>query len=232
MTIQPTPTRQAANGVRHYAKGTLPEIERKGDVYELPASTPGIPQKITVVPSNWIGMGGRVDAVDAAGEHLKCQVWDNVLLVTDARTGVTTRVNRETLDVTVSEEIKSKTRPILYGCKTTSDCRLSEKLEANGDIRVRTSYHSLEERHEYGMVRDMPPSQSITTALDENYEETLIHGTDIPVTRVIFKQRHVEPVEKGTFESRVDQSGDLVISRADGSEETYNLFIAPHEMAR
>lgn len=228
------PTRTTDSGVRHYGTGSLPEIERKGDVYELPVSAPGLPKRITVIPSNFIGFGGHVDAVDASGQHLKVKAWENEVRVTDTRTGITTRLDRNTLDVVVSEPIRSKTRPMPYGVTVTTDCRLEQRIGADGDIRIRTGYHGYQESVGYNPVRDMPATDTHSgiTVHDEQYDETLISGTDPIVTRSMETHRHAEPVVKQARPSRIDQSGDLIVTRPDGSEETFHLFVAPHEVRR
>jgi hypothetical protein len=189
-----------------------------------------VPQQITVVPRKWWGGGGKLEAVDARGQRLECKQWDSVVTVLDARSGTTTTLDRQSLDVTVSTEILSKTRPMLSGARTISACKLQQSIKANGDIRVRTNYNAVEERVVYGMAREMPANCEMTVALDEDYEETNIPSNGSAHTAVVHKQRHMDPVETSLLSSRADQSGDLVVTRADGTEEITHLFIAPHAL--
>jgi len=225
----PTPTRAAGNGVRHWEAGSRPEIQDRGDIYVLPEGQDGVPRQITVVPRKWWG-GGKLEALDGSGNPLKIKRWASDLMVTDAKTGVTTRLNPETLEVTVSSELITRTRPIMSGSREIRDCKLSERLAPNGDIFVRTNYHGVEERMVYGMVREMPPTETMVVALDEDYEETVIPADGPTVSRQMHRQRHQEPVEKAIVLSHVDQSGDLTIDRPGADDEIFHLFIPPHAL--
>ncbi len=230
-TASGAPTRTAANGVRHWEKGSLPEIAERGDVYELPAGRAGVPQRVTVVPRRWWGGGGRLEAVDVQGHPLKVKTWDGTIYVTDAATKTTTTIDRDSLRVTVSSELQSKTRPMLCGCRTFMQRKLEETLEPTGDVRIRANYDAVEERVNYGMVREMPATQTMTVALDEKYEQALIPKDGSPSAATITKQRHQDPVEKEPLACHIDQSGDLTVTRADGGEETFRLFIPPHAIS-
>lgn len=225
------PTQAAANGVKHWAAGSRPEIQARGDVYELPAGVAGVPEHITVIPARWGMFGGEASAADAQGHALQVTAWPEAIRVVDAASGTVTTVDRESLQVTISAPVLSTTRPMLSGARTVSQCALQETLEPDGTVKIRTGYRSTEERVVYAAVREMPPTESMTVALDEDYQLTTLSPEKGPQTRVISRSRHEDPVVKGSLESRVDESGDLTLDFDDGHEERWHLFVAPHAVA-
>lgn len=225
------PTKETASGVRHWGTGSLPEIAQRGDVYEIPCGVDGVPARITEVPPRWWGGGGKLEAVDASGHTLDIKSYPDTLVVVDAATGTTTTLSRGSLEVTVSAERVSMTTPMEHGKHVSTRCLLQEVLDPDGSVHVLTNYTCESEHIQYSLVRDAPPNQWAETSRDEKWEETVISEAAGVTTKLMARRRHQDAEEKGSIPSRVDQSGELTITGADGREDTYRLYVPPHSIA-
>lgn len=218
--------RRFDNGVRAWSEG-------RTDVYELPTATEGVPRRISIEHRHWWQGGDRLRAVDAQGQSMKIRSWDTDFYVTDARSGISTRLSPEKGDLVVQGPSTSKSRPILNGAHRITQYVLEQHLRGDGDMRILTNRRVEEKTVAYGMVRDMPANMETTIQHDEDYEETLItHDGETPQTHRWHEEKYHERKDLGTVPSRLDQSGDLSMTDASGAEKTWHLFIAPHAMAQ
>jgi len=212
--------RRAANGVTH-------RHEERRDTYDLPAGTDGVAQSITVDQRPWWRGGAKAEARDAAGHLLEATAYKHEVYVVDAASGITTRLNRDTLDLEVSAKprISSSTMPGASDMTWQTD--MQETLAADGTVTVRTN------RETHHLV----PWASIPTAaagapvlLSDRYEETVIAPGALPATRVLECEQQGPLKAKATLSATVDQSGLLTIVDAAGAEHAHPLLIPLHAM--
>jgi hypothetical protein len=218
--------RAAANGVQVVSEGRV-------DRYDLPPAVEGVPRRITVEHRHWWQGGDKVVATDAHDRRMKLRTWGTSVYVTDAKSGVTTQLCRDTLDLSIKAKEEMTQRPIVSGSHAIQTCPLEEHLAANGDIRILSGHRIEEKRVVYGMVRDVGASNCSTVIMhDEDYVETRIsHGGEEPSTHRWHEEKDRPRADRGEIASRIDQGGSLILGDGEG-ERSFELFIAPHAIAQ
>lgn len=215
--------REALNGVRY----TQPR--ERTHVYDLPPGRDGVAERIEVTERPWWRGGTKVEARDAHGHILDANAWKTQVIVTDARTGIVTTLDRQTLDLEVKARSETRSRTMLGASEHEHETPQVQQLRADGTVRMLTNRYA---REIVSHPAAPTPGAVVILPQEERYEETTIPPLGPASTVRVFREQEKPPVERGTLVSWVDQSGVLTIIGEDGIEQRHDMLIPLHAVER
>lgn len=224
IALRPTAaaTERWRNGVVHH--------EEETDVYELPATAPGVAARVEVKPK-FFGLYADVVAVDNQGQALEShREWHGlhrVVVTRDPRSGLETVFDPREQTVSVATPRVTETIEAKHGGGRHFFAQeASQELDAEGNTRFRSR---LTGEYENYLVTHTPlaAGQYVPAQSEElkSWEETVLKRGQPPVAHRMISDRQGE--RQGAALPVAVLEGKLQITDEEGVARTYEMFLRP-----
>jgi hypothetical protein len=222
IALRPTAaaTHTWSNGVVHH--------EEETDVYELPATAPGVAARVELTP-RFFGLCADVVATDNQGQplesHREWHGFHRVVVTRDPRSGLETVFDprEQTVSVAtprVNESIEAKHG----GGRHFFAQEASQQLDSEGDTRFRSRLVG-ESEHYPVTQTPLAAGQYVPVESEEfrTWEETVLKKGEAPVAHRMTSDRQGE--RQGAALSASVQDGKLQVTDEEGVTRTYEMFL-------